>query len=224
MLRNSFDLSVYLITDRGVAGKRGRTVEETVLDALRGGATMIQIREKEMTMDELAGLSSVVLPLARSASVPLIVNDNVRAMLAVDADGIHVGQGDMSADRVRRIIGNDKILGVSVYSAEEALKAEAAGADYVSIGPVGKTKTKKDAHPPIGLKQLAAIASVVSVPIVAVGGIVHNNAVAVVRSGIDGVAVISAIIDQPDPAEATKQLRDIVHGARQRAGRGIIRL
>ena len=196
-----------------MAGRRGRTTEEVVLDAVKGGATFVQIREKDLSLSQLADLTARVLPIAHAYGVPIVVNDSVRTALAVGADGVHLGQSDMPANVARQILGLERILGVSVYTVEEALAAERAGADYVSISPVFATKTKKDALPPVGLEQMSLIARVVTIPVVAIGGIVHANAARLVHAGLDGVAVISAIIGQPDPADAARKLREIVNRA-----------
>jgi thiamine-phosphate pyrophosphorylase len=224
MWRNKLDLSVYLVTNDGVAGQRGRTTEEVVLDAVRGGATIVQIREKDLPLTQLADLTARVKPIAHAHSVPIVVNDSVWTALEVGADGVHLGQSDMPAHLARRILGSERILGVSVYTVEEALTAQRADADYVSISPVFATKTKKDARPPMGLEQMSLIARVVTIPVIAIGGIVHANAAQVVRAGLDGVAVISAIIDQPAQAKATRDLSEIVRATKQNIRRGAIML
>lgn len=224
MWRSKLDLSVYLVTNEGVARKRKRTTEDVVLDAVRGGATIVQIREKDLPVTQLADLTARVKPIAHAAGVPIVVNDSVWTALAVGADGVHLGQSDMPAYLARQILGSKRILGVSVYTVEEALVAERAGADYVSISPVFATKTKTDARPPMGLEQMSLIARVTTIPVIAIGGIVHANAAQVVRASLDGVAVISAIIDQPDPASAAKRLSRIVHIARQQVERRTIQL
>jgi len=210
--RSKLDLSVYLVTNEAVAKKRGRTTEEVVLAAVAGGATVVQIREKGMTTRQLADLTMRVKPIANAAGVPIVVNDSVHVAMEVGADGAHVGQNDMPAWQARAILGPDRILGVSVYSIEEALAAEPF-ADYLGIGPVGFTRTKIDALPPMGLDQMALIAQAVTIPVVAIGGIVHENAAQLVHAGLDGVAVISAIVDQPDVAAATRSLSNIVRQA-----------
>jgi thiamine-phosphate pyrophosphorylase len=144
----------------------------------------------------------------------------VETALKVRADGAHVGQNDLAAAVARKWLGAKMILGVSVYTVEEALRAQAAGADYLGVGPVFATKTKTDAQPPMGIERLGIIARAVTIPVIAIGGIVHNNAAAIVQAGIDGVAVISAIIDQPNPAQATRVLSEIVRSAKAGVGRG----
>ena len=220
MRHNNFDPSLCLVTNGTVAAKRGSTVEKTVLLAVAGGATLVQIREKEMDRKKLADLVARVKPFTLAAGVPLIVNDSVETALKVGADGAHVGQSDLAASVARKWLGSKMILGVSVYTVEEALRAQAVGADYLGVGPVFATKTKTDAQPPMGMERLGIIAQAVSIPVIAIGGVVHSNAAAIVRTGIDGVAVISAIIDQPDPAQATQILAGIVRSAKAGIGRG----
>lgn len=208
----AFDLSVYLVGNEGVAQSAGMTLEESIEQALRGGTSFVQIREKDMSPEQLTRLSQKVLRLTKKAGVPLVINDDVEVALAVDADGVHVGQSDMSAREVRQLIGEHRILGVSAYTVAQAKKAEADGADYIGIGPVFLTKTKRDADAPMGLETLEAITSSVSIPTVAIGGITPINATSVMQAGVDGLAVISAIIGQGDPEAASRCLLRMVKG------------
>ena len=221
-MRRNEDYSVYLVTNEAVAAKRGRTTEQVVLAAVAGGVTAVQIREKELSRPQLAQLVSRVKPFTRAAGVPLIVNDSVETALQVGADGAHVGQSDLPAIIARRRLGSSLIMGVSVYNVDQALRAEAAGADYLGVAPIYGTKTKRDALPPMGVDNLAMICRAVSIPIIGIGGIVHNNADQLVRFGLDGVAVISAIIDQPDIAQAARSLAAIVRSAKANIGRNRI--
>jgi thiamine-phosphate pyrophosphorylase len=142
--------------------------------------------------------------------VPLIVNDRVDVALAIDADGVHVGQDDMPAPLARRLLGAGRILGVSAGTVEEALQAQADGADYLGTGDVYGTPSKADAGAPIGVAGLAAVARAVAIPVVAIGGIQVGNAAAAIRAGASGVAVISAVVGAPDPEAAARALRGIV--------------
>ena len=217
MARRALDLSVYVITDRRLAGDR--SILDVVRAAIRGGATVIQLREKEATTREMVELGQALLQITREAGVPLIVNDRVDVALAIDADGVHVGQDDMPAAIARRLIGPDKILGVSAETVEEALAAQRDGADYLGVGDIYGTTTKPDAGPPIGLEGLRRIVEAVTIPCVGIGGITPENAAAVVKAGAAGVAVVSAVMAAPDPEEATRRLRDAVLQARQRSDR-----
>lgn len=213
----ALDLSVYVITDRRLAGTR--SILDVVRAAIRGGATVIQLREKEATTREMVELGQALLRITREAGVPLIVNDRVDVALAIDADGVHVGQDDMPAAMARRLIGPHKILGVSAETVEEAVAAQRDGADYLGVGDIYGTTTKPDAGPPIGLEGLRRIVKAVSIPCVGIGGIHPENAAAVIEAGAAGVAVVSAVMAAPDPEEATRRLREAVQRARQRVVR-----
>lgn len=199
---------VYVITDRRAAGER--SLIEIVRAALRGGAHVIQLRDKDAPARDMIALGEELLSLTRAAGVPLIVNDRVDVALALDADGVHVGQDDIPANMARRIIGPDRILGVSVATVEQAQQAARDGATYVSVGDLFGTPSKPDAGPPIGLAPLTEIARAVDLPVLGIGGITIANAASVVRAGAVGVAVISAVIGAPDPEAATRALRDAV--------------
>lgn len=210
---------VYVITDRRAAGER--SLIDIVRAALRGGAHVVQLRDKDVPARDMCALGEALLPLTRAAGVPLIVNDRVDVALALDADGVHIGQDDIPADMVRRIIGPERILGVSVATVEQAQQAVRDGATYVSVGDLFGTPSKPDAGPPIGLAPLTAIAHAVDLPVLGIGGVTIANAASVVRAGAVGVAVISAVIGAPDPEAATRALRDAVASAldeRMRSG------
>jgi thiamine-phosphate pyrophosphorylase len=216
----SVDWSVYLITDRRTAG--GHSILNIVRAAIAGGATVVQLREKEASTREMIELGQALRAITRAAGVPLIVNDRVDVALAIEADGVHVGQEDMPAALARRLIGPHRILGVSAATVAEAEQAVRDGADYLGVGDVYGTPSKPDAGPPIGLEGLATIARAVAIPVVAIGGITPENAAATIDAGAVGVAVISAIVGAPDPAAAARQLRQIVatqRGAAQRRTR-----
>ncbi len=211
---NAIDWSVYVITDRKVAGERD--ILDVIRAAIRGGATVIQLREKEATTRQMIELGRALHEITRQAGIPLIVNDRLDVALAIDAEGVHVGQDDMPAAMARQLIGPDKILGVSAGTVAEAVQAERDGADYLGVGDVFGTPTKPDAGPPIGVEGLAEIARAVSIPVVGIGGITPDNAAAVIEAGAVGVAVISAVVGAADPEEAARRLRATVEGARRR--------
>lgn len=204
---NKQDLLLYAVTDRHWL--HGRSLYSVVKESLDGGATFLQLREK--SLDDAAFLSEAkeLQALCRSYRVPFIVNDNVDIALAVDADGVHVGQHDMAAGDVRARLGRDKILGVSAQTVEQAKRAEAQGADYLGVGAVFPTGTKDDAAP-LSHDTLRAICEAVSIPVVAIGGITLENLPQLAGSGISGIAVVSAIYAAADIPAATRSLKDAV--------------
>ncbi|MCS7221109.1 MAG: thiamine phosphate synthase [Anaerolineae bacterium] len=206
------DWSVYVITDRRTAG--GRSVLDIVRAAIRGGATVVQLREKEASTRAIIELGQALLEITRAAGIPLIVNDRVDVALAIGAEGVHVGQDDMPAAMARQLIGPDRILGVSARTVEEAIRAEQDGADYLGAGDVFGTPTKPDAGPPIGVEGLRQIVRAVSIPVVAIGGVTPQNASAAIEAGAVGVAVISAVMGAPDPEAAARRLREVVEAHR----------
>lgn len=206
------DWSVYVITDRRTAGDR--SLLDIVRAAIRGGATVVQLREKAASTRAMIELGQALLEITRAAGIPLIVNDRVDVALAIGAEGVHVGQDDMPAAMARRLIGPDRILGVSARTVEEAIQAERDGADYLGAGDVFGTPTKPDAGPPIGVEGLRQIVRAVSIPVVAIGGVTPQNASAAIGAGAVGVAVISAVVGAPDPEAAARQLREVVEAHR----------
>jgi thiamine-phosphate pyrophosphorylase len=210
--KRAIDYSVYVIADRRAAGER--SLLEVVQAAIKGGATVIQLREKETGTREMLSLGRALQDLTRAAGLPLIVNDRLDVALALDAEGVHVGQDDMPAEVARRLIGPDKILGVSAETVAQAKEAEAAGANYLGVGDIFGTPSKPDAGAPIGLAHFAEIVRSVSLPVVGIGGITLANAAAVIEAGAVGVAVISAVVGAPDPEAAAWRLRQIVETGR----------
>lgn len=199
------DWSLYVITDRQAAG--GRPLTEIVRSAIAGGATVVQLREKRATTREMIELGEALHEITQAAGIPLIINDRMDVALAIDAEGVHVGQDDMPAPLARRLIGPDRILGVSAGTVAEAQQAEADGADYIGTGDVFGTPSKPDAGVPIGVDGLAEIARSVSIPTLGIGGITLESAAQVVQAGAAGVAVISAVVGATNPEEAARQLR-----------------
>ena len=175
---------------------------------------MIQLREKDASSLSFYQRAQEVAAETTLKGIPLIINDRVDIALAVDADGVHVGQDDLPASVVRSIIGNDKILGVSASTVDEARKAEQDGADYIGVGAVYTTATKGDAGAAIGLAHLAEVKKSVKIPVVAIGGIAHHNAAEVIQTGADGVAVVSAVVSAPDVEAATAALKEIIEKSR----------
>ena len=197
-------LLLYAITDR--SWLRGRTLASQVEEALEGGATFLQLREKNLDDAHFLEEARELQALCREHGVPFIVNDNVDVALAMGADGIHVGQHDMEAGDVRKLLGPDKILGVSAQTVDQAILAEQRGADYLGVGAVFPTGSKDDADD-VSFEELTAICEAVSIPVVAIGGISLKNVKELAGSGICGIAVISAIFAQNDIKMAAQQLR-----------------
>lgn len=197
------DLTLYAITDRHWLN--GETLKSQVEKALKGGATMIQIREKDLDEKDFLLEAEELLALCRSYNVPFIVNDNVELAVKIGADGVHVGQSDMNARDVRALIGNDKILGVSTQTVEQALFAQECGADYLGVGAVFPTGSKDDAEV-LDRKTLMDICKAVSIPVVAIGGITKDNVRELKGTGIAGISVISAVFAQKDIQNATAEL------------------
>ncbi len=182
------------------------TLYEQVEEALRGGVTCIQIREKEATYEEFLEKASDIVQLCKQYKVPCLINDEVELAVVCNADGVHVGQSDMKADNVREKIGTDKILGVTIKSVEEALEAQAHGADYIGVGAMFNTSTKLDVDT-IDHQLVKEICNAVDIPVVAIGGIGASNLHQLEGLGIDGVAVVSAIFASDDITEACKKLK-----------------
>lgn len=203
------DYTLYLVTDSRMTG--GRSMENIVAEAVKGGATMVQLREKMADSREFYEKAIYLKQVTDAYGVPLIINDRVDIMLAVDAAGVHVGQSDLPAGSVRRIIGMDKILGVSAATMEEARCAEQDGADYLGVGAVFPTSTKLDAHR-TGIDMVRAIADAVHIPVVAIGGIQQKNVKELSGTGIAGIAVVSAIMAAADPRQAAESLKNSVYG------------
>ncbi len=200
-------LVLHVLTDR--EWSRGRDMLTVASAALDGGATVIQLRDKKASTRTLVEEGQALRVLTRERGALLIVNDRIDVTLAIDADGAHVGQDDdMPIALARKLLGPDRILGVSAGNLEEAHVAIAGGADYLGVGPIYATKTKADAGEPIGLSLLAELASHYSTPLIAIGGIQADNVAAVLQAGAQGIAVIRAIVSAQDIATATRELRE----------------
>jgi thiamine-phosphate pyrophosphorylase len=200
-MRPQPDWSLYLVTDRTLMG--GRAMEEVVLSAVRGGAGVVQLREKNCSTREFVALARSLKARLAPFGTPLIINDRVDVALACGADGVHLGQSDMEYADARRILGPGAIIGVSIERPEQS----APGADYLGVGPIFATPTKPDAAPPWGLEALAAYRRTTRQILIAIGGIHAGNARQVIDAGADGVAVVSAICAAADPEAAARALR-----------------
>lgn len=196
---------LHLVTDRSLA--RGRALVDLVHSAVAGGVTCVQLREKNCSTREFLHEALLLRDLLRPLGVPLIINDRLDVALAADADGVHLGQQDMPISVARRLTPPGWIIGVSAESVEDAVRAEAEGADYVGISPVFGTPTKADTAPPLGLEGVRHIRSAVRLPLVAIGGIHAGNAVEVMTAGADGLAVVSAIVAADCPRTAAQAIR-----------------
>lgn len=201
------NLLLYAVTDR--SWLNGATLYDQVEAALKGGATFVQLREKELAESSYREEAGRIRDLCRSWKVPFVINDNVELAAELDADGVHVGQSDLEAETARRILGPDKIIGVSVKTVEQALKAQAAGAAYLGVGAVFPTQSKQDADS-ITRDALTGITRAVEIPVVAIGGIQEHNIMELTGCGVHGVAVISALFAQPDIRLATQRLKALV--------------
>lgn len=196
-------MPLYLVSDR--QWLQGRTLEEVIACAVQAGVTCVQLREKDMDVQSFIEEAFSLKEVCANYHIPFIINDNVEVAMAVDADGIHVGQQDRSAKEVRALLGDDKIIGVSAQTVEDAVLAQEQGADYLGVGAVFTTSTKNDADD-VSLKTLNEIVAAVDIPVIAIGGINEQNILTLKGSGIDGVAVVSAILAQDNICEATQAL------------------
>lgn len=210
MVRKNADLTLYLVTDRRWLGER--TLWDSVEEAILGGVTLVQLREKEISSKEYLELAQRVKEVTDRHDIPLIINDRIDIALAIDADGVHLGPEDLPVPLARKLLGDDKIIGASAASVDEALLFQAQGADYLGVGAVFPTATKRGTEK-VGLEDLRGIKSAVHIPVVAIGGIKAENAKPVMETGVDGVAVVSAIMDQTDIREAARQLLSLLKGA-----------
>ena len=201
-------LKLYLVTDRPLS--LGRPLEEIVEGAVAGGVTMVQLREKEAPTGEFVALAKRLKAVLAPLGIPLIINDRVDVALAADADGVHIGQSDMPCEDARRLLGAEKIIGLSVENFEDLERANALDVDYVGISPVYGTPTKSDTAEPFGLEGLRRAVAMSAHPTVAIGGMNASTIAEVMQAGADGVAVVSAICSAPSPRKAAEELKEIV--------------
>ncbi|MEE1056918.1 MAG: thiamine phosphate synthase [Acutalibacteraceae bacterium] len=204
MNKSKVDYTLYLCTDRKLM--TAPTLEKAVEDAIKGGCTVIQLREKYCTSQEFYDLALSVKKITDYYEIPLIINDRIDIAVAIDASGVHLGQKDLPSDVARKILGEEKIIGASANNLQMAVKAESDGVDYIGIGALFTTNTKNDTKP-VSVEQLKKICSAVKIPVVAIGGINHSNIHLLKDTGINGVAVISAVIGSEDITSAAKRLK-----------------
>ena len=202
------DYSLYLVTDRGIS--RGRSTAEIVGAAVRGGVTCVQLREKLCSTREFIKEARSLQLLLRHHRIPLIINDRLDVALAIDADGVHLGQNDMPLADARRLVGGNMIIGISAENVEDAVAAEQEGADYIGISPVFATATKIDTATPLGLAGIRLIRRAVKIPLVGIGGVNVTNIRDIVCAGADGAAVVSAIVAAACPETAAAELKKLL--------------
>lgn len=206
------DFTLYLVTDRRWLGER--TLWDCVEAAILGGVTLVQLREKEISSHGYLELAQRVKGVTDRHGIPLIINDRIDIAQAAGADGVHLGPEDLPVPVARRLLGDQKIIGASAASLEEALLFQAQGADYLGVGALFPTATKLGTEK-VGLDDLGKIKSAVRIPVVAIGGISAKNAGAVMETGVDGVAVVSAVMDQSDIREAARRLSSLLADAKR---------
>lgn len=205
---NSFDLSLYLVTDRALS--LGRSLDFVVSEAIKGGVTMVQLREKEASTLDFYKQAVQLKEYLKPLHIPLIINDRIDIALACDADGLHIGQSDMPYNVARRLLGKGKIIGLSVECIQDAIEANLLDVDYIGISPVFGTMTKTDTASAMGLEGVREIARISRHPAVAIGGINRHNAKNIIESGADGISVVSAIMSASSPYEAASELKNII--------------
>lgn len=203
-MKKAIDYSLYLVTDQKLSGDK--TLYQAVEQAILGGCTVVQLREKEGSTADFYRQALKLRELTNRYNIPLIINDRIDIALAVNADGLHIGQDDLPAAVARKVIGDQMILGVSVATKEQALQVKQAGADYLGVGAIFLTETKKDAKA-VSIAQLTAISQTVKLPVVAIGGINQDNLKKLQATGISGIAVVSAIIAQENIQQAASDLK-----------------
>lgn len=207
------DYGVYLVTDRNLC--LGRPLMDVVLEAVSGGAGIVQLREKDADTREFVELACAMKAELEGRDVPLLINDRIDVALACGADGVHIGQSDMPYELARRMLGPDAIIGLSVETMEQVHEAEALDVDYLGVSPIFATGTKTDTGRPWGLDGLKEIRSRSRHPLVGIGALGVHNAAEAIRAGADGVAVVSALCSAPSPHEAAKELARAVRQARR---------
>lgn len=207
-MKPKFDLSLYLVTDRSLL--LGKTLEFVVKEAVEGGVTMVQLREKECSSAEFYHLAVNMKQLLAPYAIPLIINDRLDIALACDAEGLHIGQSDLPYSIARKLLGPDKIIGLSVENTEDVINANKLDVDYIGISPVFDTNTKTDTAKALGLEGVREIGKLSVHPSVGIGGINQANAKEIIEAGADGISVVSAIISAEDPRRSAEILSTIV--------------
>ena len=202
------DLALYLVTDRGLS--LGRDLETVVLQAVEGGVTLVQLREKDIDTRSFIDLGLRLKAALAGSGVPLLINDRVDVALAVDADGVHIGQSDMPYGMARRLLGPGTIIGLSVETMDEVVQANGLDVDYIAVSPVFATSTKTDTLTPFGYEGLERACKLTRHPVCGIGGMNAGTVGRAIACGADGVAVVSAIVSAPDPRIASKNLKSII--------------
>ena len=213
MKPENIDYSLYLVTDRSLA--RGRPTIDIVTAAVLGGATMVQLREKDCPTLEFIEQALSIKDFLRTRNIPLIINDRLDVAQAVKADGVHLGQTDMPLEMAKSIVRDTMLIGISAESLQDAIEAEKGGADYLGVSPIYATPTKTDTAPALGLEGLREIRKAVSLPLVGIGGLNRQNVAEVIHNGGDGVAVVSAIVAADDPETAALELKRVIAEAQK---------
>jgi len=212
MQNRTIDYSLYLVTDRKLS--LGRSLLEVIKPAVDGGVTVVQLREKEVDSREFYREAMGIKEFLDSRDIPLIINDRLDIALAIDAAGVHLGQEDLPIDVARKILGPGKVIGASVFTPDEALQAEAMGADYLGLSPIFVTATKPELMNQIGLEGIGPIRRATRLPLIGIGSMNETNACSVIRAGLDGVAVVSAICCKPDVCAAAGKIMQEILRAR----------
>lgn len=213
MFKN-IDYSLYLVTDRGLC--RGRELISVVLEAVKGGVNMVQLREKQASAGEFFQLARQLKKLLSELNVPLLINDRVDVALAVGADGVHIGQEDIPYPMVRSMLGPDRIIGISVNTDAQIREADQTDVDYLSVSPVFPTPTKADTKEPFGLEGLRRARSLTRKPLITIGGINKENMAEIISTGVDGAALVSAICSAASPYDSARELSEIINSAKQK--------
>ncbi|WP_010663591.1 thiamine phosphate synthase [Marinilabilia salmonicolor] len=207
-MKPSFSLNLYLVTDRDLS--LGRSLTEIVVKAAKGGVTMVQLREKSASTRQIIQEALQIKPILKKYGIPLIINDRVDVAMAIDADGVHLGQSDMNWQMARTLLGPEKIIGLSIENVDQLTDANEADIDYIGISPVFTTPTKKELSKGLGLSGTVEIAALSKHSSVAIGGINKTNAADILSTGTNGISVVSAICSAEDPEGAAKELTGII--------------
>ncbi|GAB7021725.1 thiamine phosphate synthase [Salidesulfovibrio brasiliensis] len=205
-MKPRFNLSCYLVTDRSLC--RGRSLTDVVAEAVAGGVTMVQLREKNTPTRDFLAQARKLKQILAPQGIPLIINDRIDIALSISADGVHIGQSDMPYNEARRLLGPEAIIGLSIDTDEQVIEAQSLDVDYLGLGPVFPTKTKKDHSPALGLEGFTRRRSMTRHPSVAIGSVTAKSAPTLRSLGADGIAVVSAICAADDPQKAAAELRD----------------
>lgn len=213
MRNRGIDYSLYLVTDRKLS--LGRSVLDVIKAAAEGGVTLVQLREKDLNSKEFYEEGLRIKTFLNRCNIPLIINDRIDIALAIEADGVHLGQEDLPLSIARKILGPDKLIGVSVFTPEDARRAEEMGADYLGLSPIFLTSTKPELANQIGLEGIRPIREATDLPLIGIGSLNETNAFSVVRAGLDGVAVVSGICARPDIRAAAEKIKQEVMRAKR---------